>query len=337
MDEITKLISPILVSLLAASIAAPLVFALLRKMQAQQKISEHLQEHAHKQGTPNMGGLIVLIGTIAGLLVQPDSSKAGITILLGFGIIGFLDDYIIPRKFPQSRGLGWIPKLAMQLLVSLPVIYTWMSRELIPIGLCLFIILFLSNAYNFSDGLDTLAGGLGVILAGGLASLSFVLISYGVYAGTVPLLCACLASAMIPFLFLNAPPAKVFMGDVGALPIGAYLGWCVCSLLAQPLGAYHPTMADSALNMSISQQNSLLLIAGIAAMLLIMVVEIVPVPLQIFWVKAFKKRLFNFKTPIHHAFQEKGWPETRITWTFHLAQSILVMLGLSIVIMGWQS
>ena len=122
-----------------------------------------------------------------------------------------------------------------------------------------------------------------------------------------------LAAAFVPFLFYNAPPAKVFMGDVGALPIGALLGWAFL-LVGRPQGV------PMDLNLG-----------GACVMSLLLVAELLPVPLQVLSVKLRKgKRLFP-RTPIHHAFQHSGWPETRVVWAFHLVQAVLVAVGVGIV------
>lgn len=300
-------------SLVAASLGAPLVLRMLVAAKSRQTISKHIQEHAHKQGTPTMGGLIILLGTLLGLSSVWRSELTGIAVLIGgYAVLGWLDDYVLPRVRPGSRGFSWMPKLALQVGVGL--LGLSMSGVTDPPSLLVgvFVILFFCNAYNFADGLDSLAGGIGLLLCLGL--FAFVTVAPGQF-GTDPslssstkLLASALVGGFIPFMFLNAPPAKIFMGDVGSLPIGGAFGliWFrVCQALMSahgPAGLVPP-----------------LLLAGI------MFAEIVPVPIQIFWVKAFKKRFFPFKTPIHHAFQEKGWPETRVAWTFHLVQLALVV------------
>lgn len=309
-----------LVALVFASIAAPFVFRLLLAMKSRQTISQHIQEHAHKQGTPTMGGIIVLCGLIAGMVFGWRSELlAPLVLVVGFGAVGFLDDYLMPRWKPGSRGLGWMPKLGLEIGAAVLAAFFMGWQDPFMMGFFVFMVLFLSNAYNFADGLDGLAGGLGMILCFGLALHGFIALGLGIGAPqnllpAVVLTMSILAVSFIPFLMLNAPPAKVFMGDVGALPIGAVLGWaCAVGSAVQPL------KGDLAL--------SPLMLGTILIFLGVMFIEIVPVPLQIASVKLRKKRLFNFKTPVHHAFQDRGWPETRIVWTFHLVQIGLLILG----------
>lgn len=317
-----------LIALVAGGVAAPLIFRLLVAMKSRQTISQHIQEHAHKQGTPTMGGLIVLVGLLAGLLFARWESSliAPVVLVLGFGLVGFLDDYVVPKLKPGSRGLSWMPKLGLEVGASVVAALFMGWTDPLMIGFFVFMVLFLSNAYNFSDGLDGLAGGLGLILCLGFVAMSFVATSFGLDRwGTdvmsVAQVGAVLGASFLPFLFYNAPPAKVFMGDVGALPIGAVFGWMA-------------SVALTGYGYAQSPFTNIPLLLAILVMMGVMFAEIIPVPLQIGWVKIFKKRLFQFKTPIHHAFQERGWPETRIVWRFHLLQIVLVIIGLSVFVFG---
>lgn len=322
-----------LVSLGVSALAAPVLFRLLVAMKSRQTVSAHLKEHAHKQGTPTMGGIIVLIGLLAGMAaVWQPGFLAPLVLILGFGLVGFLDDYLMPRWKPGSRGLSWLPKLGLEIGACLVAAFFMGWTDPAAVGVFVFMVLFLSNAYNFSDGLDTLAGGLGMILAFGLAVFCYFLdaATWEAFAGmellvvdpAVPLTCLVLGVAFAPFLILNAAPAKVFMGDVGALPIGAVFGWVVSSLMFRG-GGEAGLVFDAGATVAI----------GIV--LLVMLVEIVPVPLQIASVKIRKKRLFPFKTPVHHAFQDAGWPETRIAMLFHMVQLGLVVGGCALVSTGW--
>lgn len=311
-----------LVALVAGMGLAPFVFKMLQLMKSRQTISQHIQEHAHKQGTPTMGGIMILIALAVGMVASwRDAFLAPLVLLMGFGAVGFLDDYLMPKWKPGSRGLGWMPKLGLEIGAAILATVFMGWGDPLLIGFFVFMVLFMSNAYNFSDGLDGLAGGLGLILSLGLAALAFFGLLAGIGAAQNVLppvvgMMILLAISFVPFLFFNAPPARVFMGDVGALPIGALLGWAVSlCCVVQPLKGSGPEL-------------SVFMMAPVVVMLGVMLVEIVPVPLQIASVKIRKKRLFNFKTPVHHAFQEKGWPETRIVWMFHLVQVSLVLAGL---------
>lgn len=318
-----------LVSLCASAVAAPFVFKMLVAMKSRQNVSAHLAEHAHKQGTPTMGGIIVLIGLLCGMAFTWRAEYLGVLVLvLGFAAVGFADDFLVPKMKPGSRGLHWAPKLGLEIGAAVGAAFLTGWNDPVQMGVFVFLVLFLSNAYNFSDGLDTLAGGLGVILCLGFGAMGlatnwglgnpeiniFRVSDFFIPQVSVALALGC---AFLPFLFLNAPPARVFMGDVGALPIGAVFAWLASGLLM-------PTEKGDSYGFSVTYM------IPIVILLIVMLVEIIPPPLQVLWVKVFKKRLFNFKTPIHHAFQEKGWPETRIVWLFHVVQAGLVVLAL-----GW--
>lgn len=301
-------------SLAAATLCAPLVYYTLLATKSRQTVSQHLPEHAKKQGTPTMGGIIVLIGLIAGCLAIGSKESYAVLLLVGgFGIIGFVDDFVVPRYWEGKRGLGWKQKLIMQILSGVGACWFAGVTDVWQISATTFIILFFSNAYNFADGLDTLAGGIGLIWCLGLAA--FIAVSGLAAVPTGAAIMVALGVAFIPFLILNAPPAKVFMGDVGALPIGAVMGWCFAGTFFN-FGAYFNTTAAG--------------IAGMIAFSLIMIVELLPVPLQIASVKILKRRMFNFKTPVHHGIQDMGWPETRIAWLFHMVQLGLIVIAIGV-------
>ena len=281
-----------------------------------------------------MGGIIVVVGYLVAVAAsyivgQPENisyldrvKPSFILLAIGFALIGFVDDFVVPRLIQGKRGLGWKQKILMQLVLSV-----------VAVGLCygwsfdfehfaaIFIILFFSNAYNFSDGLDGLAGTLLLGLCLGIVGVSL----FTAWMEPVALMIVPLAGAIIPFLFLNAPPAKVFMGDVGSLPIGAILGLAVSCLTFQPGWAQIDAVTDM-IGAGSSPVN-----AACFVLSLMMVVELVPVPLQILSVKLRKKKLFPY-TPIHHAFEKAGWPETRVVWMFALTQLLLSLAAISILV-----
>ncbi|HRI44910.1 MAG TPA: phospho-N-acetylmuramoyl-pentapeptide-transferase [Fimbriimonadaceae bacterium] len=305
-DEQKQVVSAFWVALGVSALAAWPIYRMLLALRSRQAVSEFAPEtHQLKQGTPTMGGLIVLTGFPAGILLMAPSLPL-VLLVVGFGVIGFLDDFVVPRLKVGSRGLGWKPKLLLQVFVATGAL--WLDpRFSDPLWLASggFVILFFSNAYNFSDGLDGLAGTLGVMLCLGLGVVAAM-------AGvpSVAIASVALIGGLIPFLILNAPPARLFMGDVGSLPIGAAIGFMVFELARSP-----------------SMIPSLAVLSGI------LLVELIPVPLQIFWVKVFKKRLFSY-TPIHHAFEKKGWPESRVVWTFGLVQFVLAAGAVSLAWLG---
>lgn len=297
-----QLVTAFWLALGVSGLAAWPVYRMLLALRSRQTVSEFAPEtHQAKQGTPTMGGLIVLVGFLAAwLLISP--SLPLVVLVVGFGLVGFLDDFVVPRLKAGARGLGWKPKLLLQVIVALGAL--WLdprSSGALWLAIGCFVIVFASNAYNFSDGLDGLAGTLGIMLCLGLAMVAAMT---GV--SSVAVAAVALIAGLVPFLALNAPPASVFMGDVGSLPIGAAIGFMGLELAQAP-----------------SMIPPLAVLSGI------LLVELIPVPLQIFWVKVFKKRLFSY-TPIHHAFEKQGWPESRVVWSFGLAQFLLTAGAVSL-------
>jgi phospho-N-acetylmuramoyl-pentapeptide-transferase len=337
------------IAFIASGIAAKPILSLLIRWKSRQSVSAHAPEgHQKKQGTPTMGGLILVVGFVAamavfllsspGLLLVPEAWRvptptgseatgelsAILILFAGFAIIGFVDDFVVPRVFSGKRGLGWKQKILLQIVVSAVAAGVVHNAALTwPFGVTVFLILFFSNAYNFADGLDGLAGLLLLAMVPGIIGVSrqdpFIVV-----------VGAALAGCVIPFLWLNAPPAKVFMGDVGSLPVGAVLGMLAARVVhmdAQPVGGWVDSQALTTLYVAppfTILSAALLLWSGV------MIAELVPVPLQIFWVKVFKRRLFPF-TPIHHAFEKAGVPETRVVFAFALVQLLLSAGAITVV------
>lgn len=291
-----------LASAASAAILAPFIFKGLIRAKSQQTIHKNIEEHAHKQGTPTMGGLIALSGVLAASgLIGFKNLLAPLLLMAVFALLGYLDDYLIPKLRPGKRGFDWMPKLACQIAAVVGALAIAGRLDPLSLGLGLFLILFFTNAYNFSDGLDSLAGGLGIIISGGL----ILLLAMDQGSSPLAFLLGAAAGGLAPFMFLNAPPAKVFMGDVGALSLGALFGWTTLVLIVPVAGG----------------PINLPLVLPMTLFCLVMLAEIVPVPLQVASAKLRKgKRLFPFKTPIHHGFQGLGWSEGRIAWLFHLVQ-----------------
>lgn len=316
---------PFWIGLAVSSALAYPIYLMLLRLNSRQNVSEFAPEtHQAKQGTPTMGGLIFVIPFVllAPLIPRGDeyvtssrsllstwavSPPITITVLvLLFASIGLIDDFVVPRMAPGKRGLGWKQKLGMQFLAAL-AFGLMRSDGGWQLVFDVLVILACSNAYNFADGLDGLAASIGLLLIPGLIALTFASGQAAMATGQVviiPLLML-VAGAMLPFAFLNAPKAKVFMGDVGSLPLGALVGAAV----AIPI---HPLPDWKVL-------------IGANVLVLILAIELIPVPLQILWVKVLRRRLFPF-TPIHHAFEKAGWQETRVVAMFALGQ-LLCTLG----------
>lgn len=324
-------------SLIAGGVLAYPIYRLLLLTKSRQTVSEFAPPtHQAKQGTPTMGGLILVAAfTITTAVLSNGGfipiSPGILALFLGFAFIGFTDDFLVPRWLKGKRGLGWKQKIMLQILVAGWAAYAHGGNVFdARWGLTVFLILFAANAFNFIDGLDALAGSVLLAFCSGLAVLCFA----GLMVPEPAIVCAALMGGVIPFLFLNAPPAKVFMGDVGSLPVGAVLGLGIATLLA-PRSQAAGLEANSDMSI-LAQFEAQMQIEGIlwrpemaiplTILCLLMVVELVPVPLQIAWVKLFKKRLFPF-TPIHHAFEKAGWPESRVVWMFALIQIVLAALA----------
>lgn len=266
-----------------------------------------------------MGGLIIVFGATAGMLAT-NTDWHLIALFLGFALIGFMDDYIVPKMMPGKRGLGWIPKLAMQIGVCLACLLTLPEIHPITVAWTVFAILFMANAYNFADGLDGLAGGLFLVLGVGLLAI----MPTHVDGQTISYAILAIIGGIIPFLFLNAPPAKLFMGDVGSLAIGSVLGYSAMTLWKEFARVETVTNAASS---STTHYGHIALVV----IFFVMIAELVPVPLQILSVKLRKGiRLFR-KTPIHHTFEVYQWPESRITWSFILVQVVCALTAFGII------
>lgn len=340
-DYVISLLS----GLVPAAVLALPIFKGLLALKARQTVSQHVAEHAHKQGTPTMGGLMILAGLVPALagyslLVPSDPALARVSgvlaLVLGYALIGFVDDFVIPRLMKGKRGLGWTQKLLMQIGIAAGSVYLLGPTSLGALGFAVLCILFFSNAYNFTDGLDWLAATVLMALAGGIAALAHL---QG--ATTITHLMVLLVGATLPFMVFNRPPAKIFMGDVGSMPIGGLLGICVASL-AWPATA--PSIGMPAL-IKLNQIGGGVVFAQLGTMSLdprplaiwgalfvmsfVMFAELLPPPLQIASVKLRKKRLFPM-TPIHHAYQKAGWKETRIVAMFFAVQLVCSLLGLAI-------
>lgn len=334
------------ISFLVSAVLSKPILNLLIRAKSRQTVSSHLEGHAVKQGTPTMGGFIILVGMFAGtLLGGPDQgTKALLGIGFLFALIGFVDDYVVPRLMPGKRGLGWKQKILMQVVAAvLPL--TLLGAEAKMLALGAFVILFFANAYNFADGLDGLAG---TILLGQIVGMIGIPAALGQEFFAPSLIVLAILGGLLVFLYWNAPKARVFMGDVGSLPIGAILGtyWLTVT--------YSPHRSDEGAQI-VSSMSSL--VYPVLIWSIPMICELVPVPLQVFSVKVFKKKLFPF-TPIHHAFEEiklkpgeteefesyierkknsprwAHWPETRIVFAFAIFQLLCSLLAITVALMS---
>ncbi len=293
------------------------------------------QSHLSKAGTPTMGGALILASIIVSTLLWADLSNRYIWVVLAvtlvFGAIGWVDDYKKLIK-KQSEGLKARHKYLWQTIAGIgAALFLYYSAEVpaehelivpffksvvIPMGvffivLTYFVIVGTSNAVNLTDGLDGLAimptvmvgGALGIFAyATGHANFSDYLgIPFIPGAGEVVVICGAIIGAGLGFLWFNTYPAQVFMGDVGALGLGAALG----------------TIA-----VVVRQELVLLIMGGVFVM------ETVSVILQVASFKLTGRRIFRM-APLHHHFELKGWPEPRVIVRFWIITFVLVLIGLS--------
>jgi len=329
----------ILGSLTALAISLLFGPAMIRKL-THKKIGQSIRElgpesHYEKKGTPTMGGTMILVAIAVSTLLWADLSNHYVwTILLvtlGYGIVGFVDDYrkVIKRN---SDGLSAKAKYLWQSVIGLAAaLFLYHSAQtpaetqfFLPffkdvvfemgwlyVVLTYFVIVGSSNAVNLTDGLDGLAimptvmvaGGLGIFayLSGHAAFANYLAIPFLPHSGELLVFCAALIGAGLGFLWFNAYPAMVFMGDVGALALGAALG-----LLA----------------VLVRQEIVLVIMGGVFVM------ETLSVIIQVASFKMTGKRVFKM-APIHHHFELKGWPEPRVIVRFWIITVVLVLIGLA--------
>ncbi len=296
-------------------IMGPLFIPILRRMKFGQQIrTDGPQGHLKKQGTPTMGGTIILLALSLAVLRFADKNIELLILLiasLGYGLVGFLDDYI-KIIFKRSLGLTAKQKLLGQLLVSVIVCFLLIrqghSTDLfVPFfdlsfnpgwlyfPLMVLLMLGASNAVNLTDGLDGLLAGTSAIAFG-----AYTIIAMNHTQPEAAIFSAAMVGAVLGFLVFNAHPAKVFMGDTGSLGIGG--GLVAVSILTK----------------------SELLLAIIGGVFL---VEILSVVIQVVSFKTRGKRVFKM-SPIHHHFELVGWSEWRVVITFWVTGLLLAAFGL---------
>ena len=279
----------------------------LRRMRGEVINPDLPERYRRKAGTPTMGGTLILAGFVSGVLVFGGTRVAGLVLLtLAFGAIGFLDDWLAQHR-RRSMGLKARQKLALQSAVALVFARWVMNTEhtltvgwpgvwMVDIGgaylvfAALFIVL-MSNATNLADGMDGLASGLTVICSATLAVLAWVAAGVGEVSKSAPLAAAALAGGCAGFLVFNRPPARVFMGDTGSLALGACLAG-----VAVVTGTELPLLVGGA----------------------VFLAELLSVVIQVASFKTTGRRVFRM-SPLHHHFDQCGWPESRIVRAFWIA------------------
>jgi phospho-N-acetylmuramoyl-pentapeptide-transferase len=327
-------------ALLTGLLVGPAVIRLLRKFNIGQNIRNEeapaLHElHNHKAGTPTMGGLLIIAGTLSATLLWADLSNRLVWLVMGaflwLGLLGFWDDYIKLRE-KRSLGLRSLPKFVGQLLCGLvlgihlynnPVTLEYANQVdiivlkdfYLPLGAfyILFVMLVLcgtSNAVNLTDGLDGLAIGSVIMAALAYGVMAYAVSHFGISeylnvphipaAGELAVFCAALVGASLGFLWYNCAPAEVFMGDTGSLALGGALG----------------TVA-----VLVKKELLLVIVGGLFVM------EALSVILQVGSFKLRGKRIF-LMAPLHHHFELKGWSESKVVVRFWIIAAMWALLSI---------
>ena len=324
-----------LTAFLICFLLGPWVIRKLSYLQVGQYIRDDgPQSHHDKAGTPTMGGVLIILSVSMATLLWADLTNVYIWIvmlvLLGFGLVGFVDDYLMQVK-KRSKGLTGRGKIILQVMLALitsilvVLCEDFTTQVTVPffkqvrpdldwwyVPFAVFVIVGASNAVNLTDGLDGLAIGPVIIAAGTYMIFSYISghmkiaeylqISYVSRSGELAVFCGALAGAGMGFLWFNAYPAQVFMGDVGSLALGGSLG--VISVITK-------------------QEFLLALVGGL------FVIEALSVIFQVGFFKMTKgKRIFRM-APLHHHFELKGWPEPKVIVRFWIIAIALALISMS--------
>lgn len=307
---------PVLIAFGLSVMMGPVIIPILRKLKmGQTERVDGVQSHLKKAGTPTMGGVIILLSVVITSVFYIKDYPKIIPILfvtLGFGLIGFLDDYL---KVVMKRSDGLFPKqkMALQIVVtavfafylvkftdvSLTMLIPFSGGYYLDIGwfaipLMFFAVIGTVNGVNFTDGLDGLASSVTVLVA-----TFFTVVAIGTKSGIEPITCA-VVGALLGFLLFNVYPASVFMGDTGSLALGGFVA-STAYMLQMPV---------------------FIVIVG-----LIYLIEVLSVMIQVtYFKKTGGKRIFKM-APIHHHFELCGWSETRVVAVFAIVTAILCMVA----------
>lgn len=323
-----NIIPVFLMTFFSALVLGFILIPLLKKFKAKQTILCYVKEHSAKQGVPTMGGLIFLIAMVISFIVygsaQNKLALLALIITLAYGIVGFLDDFIKIR-YKQNKGLNFYQKMTFQIMVALiaaffvydnnitvldiPFLNTQVDLKQWIIPFSMFVFLSTCNGVNLTDGLDGLSGGTTLICLIALSVMIFFKYSAFDMSGNTLLaqehlnllyLSVSGAGAMLGYLCFNRYPAKVIMGDTGALALGGLIA-------------------------------SLAIFSGYTLFIpllgIMFVVSVVSVIIQIFSFQVFKKRVI-LMAPFHHHLQQKGYHEVVITTAYVTVTLIISMIML---------
>lgn len=309
-------ILPVIISFAISALLGPVVIPFLRRLKVGQTVrDEGPRAHLKKNGTPTMGGILIMVAVVVTSLLYVKDFPKIIPILfltLGFGLIGFVDDYI---KVVLKRSMGlraWQKMLGQFIVTGIFAFYVtnytdvslamkipfWPNQYLdfgiFNIPVLFFIVIGTVNGTNFTDGLDGLASSVTVIVA-----TFFTVVAIGTGSGIEPITCA-VVGALLGFLLFNVYPASVFMGDTGSLALGGFVA-AAAYMLQMPL--------------------------FIAIVGFVYLAEVLSVILQVSYFKMTGgKRIFKM-APIHHHFELCGWSETRVVTVFSIVTTLLCLLA----------
>ena len=313
-----KIALPVLISFAISAAAGPIVIPILRKLKVGQTVRDDgPQTHLKKNGTPTMGGVIFLLAVLITSLIYAPQYPKVIPVLfmtVGFGIVGFLDDFI-KVVLHRSEGLTPGQKMAGQLVVT--AVFAYYMAKISDVGLTLkvpfftnmsldpgwlsipllfFVVIGTVNGTNFTDGLDGLAASVTVMVA-----VFFSVVALGTNAGIAPITLA-VVGGLLGFLLFNVYPASVFMGDTGSLALGGFVA-STAYMMNMPL---------------------FLLLVGI-----IYLVEVLSVMIQVTYFKVTHGKRFFKMAPIHHHFEKCGWSETRVVTVFSIITALCCLVALA--------
>jgi phospho-N-acetylmuramoyl-pentapeptide-transferase len=324
-----------LTTLLLIFIFGPGIIEALRKLKIGQSIRDDgPATHLKKGGTPTMGGALIIFATLASVLLWMDLDNEKVWLVLGafvaFGAIGFADDFLKVRRH-SSDGLPAWAKLTGQFMVAMvvtlvlynsgeegiTVLYVpFFKNPVVDLGIwwipfAVVLLVGESNAVNLSDGLDGLAAGLLILVFIALAILTYITgradyssylgIPYIVGGGELTVFCLAAVGSCVGFLWHNAHPAEVFMGDIGSLSLGGVI---------------------ATISLIIKKEILILIIGGV------FVLEAASVIIQVLVFKLRKKRVFKM-APLHHHFEELGWAETKVVIRFWILGGLFTIIALS--------
>ena len=313
-----KMVIPVLIAFGLSVLTGPIVIPILRRLKmGQTEREEGVKSHLKKAGTPTMGGVIILFAiTMTSLIYVREYPKVipVLFVTLGFGMIGFLDDYL-KVVLKRSDGLMPMQKMALQIVVTAIFAFYIVKVAKVPltmlvpftggkyywdIGWLAIPVLFFAvigtvNGVNFTDGLDGLASSVTVLVA-----TFFTVVAMGNKSGIEPITCA-VVGALLGFLLFNVYPASVFMVDTGSLALGGFVA-SAAYMLQMPL---------------------FIIIVG-----LIYLIEVLSVMIQVAYFKKTGGKRFFKMAPIHHHFELCGWSETRVVAVFSIVTAILCLIAL---------